>query len=290
MADDTDNAPGFYRVQLAPDGAERLVLRFADADISATFIEGTDLSMEFELRGSGEAVAAWQPSVRRIEGILVIGDEGGRVKVAEIAVRLPVSINDLEIHGRTGDIEVRGLPIGLLLETSSGTIKVAGAASLEARSGDGSIEIESTGSCEISTVSGNIKAAKPEGRMTAKSDSGDLEIEDSTADLYLETGSGEISISRPKGRVRALSHAGDIEIEAPGNFGGGEANTSTGHIGLSLAGASLELRAETLSGRLKTPNGEVGNNAGPRRAALSVAGGGRRLHAKSVSGDIDIDF
>lgn len=219
-----------------------------------------------------------------------MADETGPVHVAELSLRLPAAIRDLEIHGRSGDIEIRGLAIGLLIETYSGRIRVEGALSVEARSSDGEIEIEATGLSELSTVSGRIKAVRPEGRMTARSDSGDIEIEDSAADLYLETNSGEIAIARPKGRVRALSQGGDIEIEAPEPFGGGEANTTSGHIGLSLAGASLELRAETLSGRLKTPHGEVGNNAGPRRAAMSVAGGGRRLHAKSVSGDIDIEF
>jgi DUF4097 and DUF4098 domain-containing protein YvlB len=228
--------------------------------------------------------------VRRIEGIIVVGDDASPVRVRDITVRIPSGLRDLEIHGKTGDVEIRNLPIGLIIDTQSGKIKVAGAVSLEARSSDGEIDVESTGSCDLKTGSGKIKAVRPEGRMTAHTESGDIEIEDSAADLYLESDSGEISITRPKGRVRALSQAGDIEIEAPESFDGGEANTTSGHIGLSLHGAACELRAETLSGKLKTPHGEVGTSAGPRRAALSVAGGGRRLHAKSVSGDIDIDY
>lgn len=290
MPDDLDNAPGFYRVELAPEGAERLVLRFAEADVTASPGDGTDLVIELELRGPRDMLAAWHPTVRRIEGILVIADESGPVKITEITAKIPPSLRDLEVHSRSGDIEVRGLPLGLLADTHGGSIRVQGVASIEARCHDGAIEIESSGMADVRTVSGKVKAVKPEGRMTAKTESGDIEIEDSAADLYLETKSGEIAINRPRGRVRALSHEGDIELEAPENFGGGEANTTSGHIGLSLAGASVELRAETLSGRLRTPGGEIGTNAGPRRAALSVAGGGRRLHAKSVSGDIDIDF
>jgi len=86
------------------------------------------------------------------------------------------------------------------------------------------------------------------------------------------------------------SQAGDVELESSGNFGGGDIATSTGHIGLTLAGANLELRAETLSGKLHTPSGEIQNFAGPRRCAITVGVGGRRIHAKSVSGDIDIEF
>jgi len=290
MAEDADSAPGFYRLELAPEGAERLVLRFSEADISAAPAEGSEIVVEFELRGSHAAVDCWKPSIRRIEGILVMGEESGTVKVSELRLKLPVAIRDLEIHGRSGDIEIHELSIGLVAETQSGRVRVIGGASLEAKTIDGDIEIEETGLSQISTQSGRIKAVKPEGRMTATSDSGDIEVDDSAADLYLQTETGEIAVNRPRGRVRAISQGGDVEIEAPEPFGGGEANTTSGHIGLSLQGASLELRAETLSGRLKTPHGEVGNNAGPRRAALTVAGGGRRLHAKSVSGDIDIDF
>ena len=290
MLADRETAPAFHRLEVSPDGAERLVLRFSGADISVTPADGSELGIEFELRGADGSAANWQPSVRRIEGILVIGEDSSPIKVTEIRARLPVALRDLEIHGRTGDIEVRGLSMGLLVETQSGRIRIAGAASLEARSGEGDIEIENTGLSDLRTVSGKIRAVRPEGRMTAHSESGDIEIEEASADLYLETDSGEISITRPHGRVRALSQAGDIEIEAPLPFGGGEANTTSGHIGLSLSGASLELRAETLSGRLRTPHGEIGNNTGPRRAALTVAEGGRRLHAKSVSGDIEIDF
>lgn len=290
MPEDANTAPAFHRIELAPEGAERLVLRFSEADVSASPADGTELNVEFELRGNEGALASWKPSLRRIEGILVMGEESGPVKVSEIRVRLPVAIRDLEVHGRSGDVEVRGLSIGLVIESVSGRIRVSRAASLEARTLDGEIDTESTGLSELKTASGRIRAVRPEGRLTARSASGDIEVEEAAADLYLETDSGEISVTRPLGRVRAVSQGGDIELEAPEPFGGGETNTSSGHIGLSLTGASLELRAETLSGRLRTPNGEVGNNTGPRRAALSVAGGGRRLHAKSVSGDIEIDY
>lgn len=290
MLADRETAPAFHRMEISPDGAERLVLRFSGADIAVSPADGADLGIEFELRGAGADLAGWQPSVRRIEGILVIGEDSGPVKVAEIRARLPVALRDLEIHGRSGDVEVRGLSMGLVIETVSGRIRVAGAASLEARSSEGEIETEDTGLSDIKSGAGRIRAVRPEGRMTARSESGDIEVEESAADLYLETSTGEIGIARPRGRVRAMSQSGDIEIEAPLPFGGGEANTTSGHIGLSLSGASLELRAETLSGRLRTPHGEVGNNTGPRRAALTVAQGGRRLHAKSVSGDIEIEF
>lgn len=54
-------------------------------------------------------------------------------------------------------------------------------------------------------------------------------------------------------------------------------------------GSDLELRAETLSGQLDGPGAEQPFSTGPRRCAMKVGAGGRRLHVRSVSGDIEIE-
>ena len=84
MLADRETAPAFHRMEISPDGAERLVLRFSGADIAVAPADGADLGIEFELRGAEADLSGWQPSVRRIEGILVIGEDSGPVKVAEI--------------------------------------------------------------------------------------------------------------------------------------------------------------------------------------------------------------
>lgn len=290
MPDNDEDAPGFYRTELGGEGAERLVLRFSSADASILPSEGEGIGLELELRGPKAALADWRPNVRRVEGILVLAEAEGPVKVVELRARIPAAIRDVEFHTRSGDAEVSGLKIGVLAETETGRIRVRDAASLEARSATGDIEVERTGACDLSVGSGRVRCLFPQDKVVARSKSGDIDIDDAEGDLYLETASGEISVTRPKGRVRAQSGAGDIEIEAPDPFGGGEATSVSGRIGFILGGADLELRAETLSGRLVTPQGEIGTPAGPRRCALSVGKGGRRLHAKSVSGDIEIDF
>ncbi|MDP3178249.1 MAG: DUF4097 family beta strand repeat-containing protein, partial [Spirochaetaceae bacterium] len=100
---------------------------------------------------------------------------------------------------------------------------------------------------------------------------------------------GDISVMKPGGRLRISSSSGDIELELAGRFAGGEVSTSTGDISLSLSGSDLELRAETLSGELDAPGADVVSTTGPRRCALKLGSGGRRLHVRSVSGDIEID-
>lgn len=285
-----DTSPGFYRFEFEPDNTERIVLRFPNADTVALPIEKGAAIFEFELRGPQDLLEGWRPGLHSVEGILVLTESEGPVRACDLKVHLPPAIRDLEIHSRTGDIEVKDLPIGVMAETESGNISVSGAISLEAISASGDMDIDGVGTAELRTGTGSLRCVNSRDIVVARSKSGDIDIEDAVGDLFLETGSGEISVARPRGRVRAASHAGDIEIEAPASFGGGEATSVSGRIGFILGGADLELRAETFSGKLRTPHGEVGSPAGPRRCALSVGRGGRRLHAKSVSGDIDIDY
>jgi DUF4097 and DUF4098 domain-containing protein YvlB len=154
----------------------------------------------------------------------------------------------------------------------------------------GDIEIQDVAHAELRSHSGRIVANGIVGRLIAKSVSGDIEVEDSLGELCLESKSGEIDVVRPSGRVMIQTSSGDVEVETTGPFLGGDISTATGDINLSLEGADLELRAETLSGRLLVPEGEIACAAGPRRAALVVGKGGRRFHAKSVSGNVEIGF
>jgi DUF4097 and DUF4098 domain-containing protein YvlB len=281
---------GFIRTEFDTEGAERLVLRFAQADVSAGPAEGTLLRLELQLAGPPEAMPGWQPLLRRLEGILVLAEGEGPVRVAEARVRVPLGLQDVEIHSRGGDIEVRGLSAGLVIETDSGSVLVIEGGAVEAISTTGSIAIETAGPAELRTVSGSIRIVESRDRVKVRSQSGDIDAEGLGGDFFAETGTGEVSVRHPTGRVMVQTQSGDIEVEAGAPFGGGDIESASGAISLDFKGSALELRAETLSGRLSTPHGEVNNQAGPRRAALTVGPGGRRLHAKSVEGDIDIDF
>jgi len=284
------HAPGLYRSELAIEGAERLVLRFPKADLSALGAENGHVRIEIELRGPSEALGSWVPSMRRVEGLLVLGPGDDSIEVTGLRVRVPSSIRDLEIHNREGEVDVHVPGIGLLVESESGRISARDAESAEVLCIAGDIQVENIAHAELRSTSGKIVCHGIKERLIAKSVTGDIEVEDSTGELNLETKSGEIDVVRPAGRVMIQTNSGDIEVEAVGPFGGGDVATSSGHINLNLDGADLELRAETLSGRLYVPEGEIGSAAGPRRTALTIGKGGRRFHAKSVSGNVEIDY
>ncbi|MEI6876886.1 MAG: DUF4097 family beta strand repeat-containing protein [Spirochaetota bacterium] len=284
------HAPGLYRSELDLEGAERLVLRFPGADLTAIGSENGHVKLEIEIRGPQKALGFWAPSLRRVEGLLVISPGNETIEVMELRVRVPKAVTDLEIHNVSGEVDIHVPGIGLLVESESGRVRARGVDSAEVLSMAGDIEVLDVAHAELRSHSGKIACQGIAERLIAKSLSGDIEVEDSRGELTLETKSGEVAVSRPSGRVMIQTNSGDIEVETGGPFGGGDIATSTGHINLSLEGSDLELRAETLSGRLFLPDGEIGSAAGPRRCALVIGKGGRRFHAKSVSGDVEIEY
>ncbi len=284
------HAPGLYRSELALEGAERLVLRFPKADLSALGSDNGHVRIEVELKGPHEALASWTPSLRRVEGLLVLGPGDNGIEVSALRIRVPSTIRDLEIHTSEGEVDVNVPGIGLLIESESGMIRARDAESAEVLCLAGDIAVENVAHAELRSTSGRIRCQGVRVRLIAKSITGDIEVEDSPGELNLETKSGEIDVVRPSGRLMVQTNSGDIEVEATGAFGGGDIATSSGHINLNLDGADLELRAETLSGRLYVPTGEIGSAAGPRRTALTIGKGGRRFHAKSISGNVEIEY
>ena len=94
---------------------------------------------------------------------------------------------------------------------------------------------------------------------------------------------------RPEGRIRLITRTGDVELELGPVFGGGEVNTYDGDINLMLEQANIEFRAETLSGHISSPDETIAPGSEPRRCAYKIGQGTKRLHVKSVLGDIELE-
>ncbi|HOE93801.1 MAG TPA: hypothetical protein PLU97_00190, partial [Candidatus Cryptobacteroides sp.] len=124
------SAPGFRRMELKPEGAERLVLRFTQADIAMMPSDAEDLGVEMVLQGSSGALESWNPSIRRIESLLVLGEETGPVQVKEVRIKVPASIRDVEAHSESGDIESAGLALCFMVSVGSGRIDIKGASTV----------------------------------------------------------------------------------------------------------------------------------------------------------------
>jgi DUF4097 and DUF4098 domain-containing protein YvlB len=288
--DENTVEPGFYSESLDPGRAERLVLRFPEGELVVLPSEDGKIGLELELRGNRGKLSGWKPSIRRSEGILVVADEPSIDVVATVArVRVPPAFRDIEAHALSGSIEIRGLSVDLLADTQSGDILVSGGSSVEASSSEGGVEVEKAKKVSARLVSGTLRCRDIADSIDAETQSGDVTVEASGGNVVVVSASGDVSILRPGGRLRVTSGSGDVELELQGRFAGGEVTTTTGDVSLTLGGSDLELRAETLSGQLDGPGAEQPLTTGPRRCALKVGTGGRRLHVRSVSGDIEIE-
>ncbi len=286
--------PGYFSDEVDSGQVERLVLRFPTGDILITAASEAGVGKvkaELELRGPASALAGWKPSVRRSEGILVLADEGsGGVRVAEARILVPAGFRDVEAHSGTGSIEARGGGADLLATTESGDIHVSGGAMVELSSEVGMIEAEGSAGLTARVGAGSLRCRGIGGPVSVESQSGDVAVEEASGNVIVISASGDVSVQRPGGRLRICSGSGDVELELVGRFLGGEVSTSSGDVSLSLSDADLELRAETLSGGLEAPGAEIAVTSGPRRCALRLGSGGRRLHVRSVSGDVEIDY
>lgn len=282
--------PGFYSESLDPGRAERLVLRFPEGELVVLPSDDGKVSLELELRGNRAQLPGWKPSIRRSEGILVVADERSVDVVATVArIRVPANFRDIEAHSVSGSIEIRGFLIDLLADTQTGDILVSGGSSVEAASSEGGVEVEKAQKVSARLVSGALRCRDISDSISAVTQSGDVSVEASGGNIVVISSSGDVSILRPGGRLRVSSGSGDVELELQGRFAGGEISTTTGDVSLSLGGSDLELRAETLSGQLDGPGADQPLTTGPRRCAIRVGSGGRRLHIRSVSGDIEIE-
>jgi DUF4097 and DUF4098 domain-containing protein YvlB len=282
--------PGFYTDSFDPGREERLVLRFPEGELIVLPSDDGKIGLELELRGDRAQLPGWKPSIRHSEGILIVADEPYDSVVATVArVRVPASFRDIEAHAVSGSIEIRGVHVDLLADTQSGDILVFGGASVEANSSEGGVEIEKAQKVNAKVKSGPIRCRDIQDSINAESQSGDVTLEASGGNIVVQSNSGDVSILKPGGRLRVSSASGDVELELAGHFAGGEISTTTGDVSLSLSGSDLELRAETLSGKLDGSEAEPSFATGPRRCALKIGAGGRRLHVRSVSGDIEIE-
>lgn len=282
--------PGYYNEALEVGQAERLVLRFPRGELLVLPGDGDKVVLELQLRGPRERLDVWKPSIRRREGIIVVADESlDGVMVFEARVVVPACFRDVEAHTASGSLEFRGISADLLAATDSGDIRVVGGAAVELSSAAGRVEVEGAAGVTARAGSGEVHCRDITGPVIAETESGDILVEAASGNVVVLSASGDISIQRPGGRLRVATSSGDVELEIVGRFAGGEVSTSTGDVSLSLAGSELELRAETLSGELDAPGGEVSITSGPRRCALRLGAGGRRLHVRSVSGDIEIE-
>ncbi|HEY9054959.1 MAG TPA: DUF4097 family beta strand repeat-containing protein [Rectinemataceae bacterium] len=280
----------YVQESIDPGSAERMVVRMPEGGITIDLSPDSLIHAEYELHGDPDTTLAWKSSVRRHDSILILGNEApGDVYMASVAMRIPARIKDLEVHTIKGEIDIRDCPIDILAISEIGQIHIHGAKSVEASSVQGSVTLINCGQARVNTIDGPVKCSRLSGSLHVETQGGDIQASRIKGNVIALTTKGDIAALKPEGRIRLISHDGDIELDLAGVFGGGEAATYSGDINLMLEQANVEFRAETLSGQISSPGTTVAAGAGPRRCAYKIGEGTKRLHVKSVLGDIEVE-
>lgn len=280
----------YFQETIEPDAAERMVLRIPEGTITIGSSPDKFIHAEYELHGSASLISGWRSSVRKHDSILIMTNETPKdIYTASVNVSIPGQIKDFEIHSMKGEIDIRGCDIDILAISEFGTIHINGSRNVEASSVQGSVTLLNCGSATVNTIDGSVKCSKLGGSLHIETQGGDIQASRVKGNVIALSRDGDISVLKPEGRIRLISHEGDIELELAGTFGGGEANTYSGDINLMLEQANVEFRAETLSGQISSPGTTVSSGAGPRRCAYRIGLGTKRLHVKSVLGDIEVE-
>lgn len=280
---------GFYQCKLDPGNAERFVLRFPAGELLVSPSPGSEISLEVDIQGSAEDIRTWQPSIRKREGLFVIADEmPARARVVRASITVPGSFRDLELHTASGTIDARSISVDVLATSESGDIRIEGAREIEASSVSGSICLSDCASARAHCMEGSIRCEDSRGHIVIENQSGEVSIVRAGGNVVVISDSGDVEVSDPRGRLRIVTKTGDVSLELSSPFAGGEVNTGEGDVSVSISGGEIELRCETLAGTINAPGCSVSSTSGPRRCALHLGRGGKRLHVKSVEGDVEV--
>lgn len=280
----------YFQETIQPESAERMVLRIPEGAIIINSSPDDLIRAEYELHGTSSLLSGWKSSIRRHDSILIMTNETPKdVYTASVTVSIPQRIKDLEVHSMKGEIDIRDCEVDILAISELGAIHVHGAHNVEASSIQGAITLLNCASATVNTIDGPVRCTKLSGSLHVETQGGDVQASRVKGNVIALTTSGDISVLKPEGRIRLISHNGDIELELSDVFGGGEANSYSGDINLMLEQANVEFRAETLSGEISSPGTTISAGAGPRRCAYRIGLGTKRLHVKSVLGDIEVE-
>ena len=186
-----------------------------------------------------------------------------RLRSARISVRVPTA-SRCSVMTASAAVRTRGRLDAVQVKTSSGDVVV----------GD-------VGDLDISTSSGDVRAAEVDGDVRVAAVSGDVRLDRVGGRVDATSTAGDLMIERVGGDVQISTVAGDVRIE---RFDGSDLGVKTvaGDIALGLpSGIRVAPEISTFAGEVRLPApADDGDRGAPRRRV--------RIACKTVSGDITI--
>jgi len=175
-------------------------------------------------------------------------------------------------------------------------VSLPAASNVNARSGDGSIDIEKIdGKLTLRSGDGNIDGRRLSGAVDAHTGDGAIKLADIKGDLNVDTGDGPITLIGQLTSVHARSGDGTVNIEAePGSAAEGDWDIVTGDGTVNLAvpdGFGAELDAHTGDGNIHLEDITLSNVSGALgRSTVKgrLGAGGRNVRVRTGDGSITL--
>ena len=132
----------------------------------------------------------------------------------------------------------------------------------------------------IETGSGNITLSGVHGDISAGTGSGEVSIEDSIGDLDLSTGSGDVVVSNAIAALLiASTGSGDVVAEVNTGLNVAEISAGSGDVELTVPSGSYAMNISTGSGDVEL-SGVSDDSDGDRRLSISTGSGDVRVRGQ----------
>jgi len=209
-------------------GIHRASVRTRSADVRVLF-SNYDLSVD-EVSDDEEPRLRMQYDDSR--GVLRIATLAGPTEPERIDLRIPSSVDELEISTLSGDVQV---------------VDRVGALSVTTASGD--VDVETCeGDVEVKTASGDVSLAQCQGNLKVTTASGGIEIQadDMCNAIEVSTASGDVELMYPDGWDASLSIStvsGEIEHDGV-SVGRGMVQIGNGLVPVKISTVSGDIQIQ----------------------------------------------
>jgi hypothetical protein len=259
------------RFTLTGTGPVEVDLRTFDGTIQVRSWDRNEVLVEIERRA---------PTQSDAEGLVVdTSQEGGRVRVDAREPRTE----------RSGFTFGPGTAVNL-------KVSVPRRISLEARTGDGSIEVDGVaGTVGLDSGDGQVTALRVEGRLTLRTGDGPIRVDDMTGQVDANTGDGPVEIAGRLDGLTVRTGDGRVNVDvADGSQMKSAWNVSTGDGGIRLSvpqGFGAEVDAYSGDGPVRVDGVSTASDrdeSEQRTVRGRLGSGGPTLRLRSGDGSIEV--
>jgi len=260
------------RFTLAGGGPAELDLRTFDGTIQVRSWDRNEVLVEIERRGSSQSVA---------EALDVEASQEGNRVVVE--ARQPRGQRD-------------GFTVGWTRESVNLTVTAPRRASLEARTGDGGIDVDDLeGTVGLNSGDGRIHASRVSGRIRARTGDGSIAIDEAAGQVDADSGDGSIEIAGRLDELNLRTGDGGVRVDLSGGSvmkSDWRVTTGEGNIRIRVPDSfNADVDAYSGDGRVRVeglPAGDDRDEDARRTVQGRLGSGGHTLHLRSGDGSIEV--